>query len=166
MTNDFLTAESGAFGLVDALLQQGSTVAFAESLTAGLASAAVGGVPGASAVLRGGIVVYATDVKATLGDVPAESLRVHGAVSEITAGHLAASARRLLGADWGVSFTGVAGPDEQEGHPAGTVFVGIEGPTTGRVLKLSLTGDRWAIRLASVTAAFKGLVTELDRLRV
>ena len=118
----------GVAELVEVLGAAGQTVAAAESLTAGLFTAAVASVPGSSAVLRGGLVVYATDLKATLAGVDPDRLATDGPVSASTAVALALGARSRCGADWGVGLTGVAGPSEQDGHPVGTVFLGIAGP--------------------------------------
>ena len=150
-----------AAALVSALEARGWTVATAESLTAGLLTATIADVPGASAVLRGGLVVYATDLKHVLADVPEEVLAAHGAVSEETASALAAGAAARCGASVGIGLTGVAGPGEQEGRPVGTVFVGVSVP--GRppwVERLALTGDRGRIRVAACVAAMK-MVTEV-----
>lgn len=154
---------SAATALVSALKARGWTVATAESLTAGLLAATIADVPGASAVLRGGLVVYATELKHVLADVPREVLATHGAVSEETARALAAGAAARCGASVGIGLTGVAGPDEQEGRPVGTVFVGVSVP--GRppwVERLALTGDRQGIRAAACTAAM-ALVTGVAR---
>ncbi|SNS26451.1 CinA family protein [Rhodococcoides kyotonense] len=144
--------------LVAALTRLGQTVATAESLTAGLLSATVAGVPGASAVLRGGVVVYATDLKATLAGVGQDVLDSDGPVAASTAAALADGARRVCGADWGVGLTGVAGPDSQDGHPVGTVFVGIAGPDDTRVNELRLSGDRWTVRRDTVREAVSELL--------
>lgn len=157
---DPLVTSAPAADLVAALLDAGQTVATAESLTAGLLSAAIAGIPGASAVLRGGLIVYATDLKTSLAGVSADTLTVDGPVAASTAEQLAVGARERCGADWGIGLTGVAGPEPQDGRPVGTVFVGIAGPESTEVLRLKLPGDRWTIRVGAVRAA----VTELVRL--
>ena len=139
----------------------GATVAVAESLTAGLLGAALTDLPGSSAVFRGGVQVYATDLKSSLGRVPAHVLAEHGAVSEQTAAALAAGVREGLGATYGLALTGVAGPDEQEGKPAGTLHVGLAGPGGVRTRSLRLPGDRARVRLLAVTAALDLLRREL-----
>lgn len=144
-----------------ALLGRGETVAAAESLTAGLFCATLAGVPGASATLRGGAVVYATDLKATLAGVDAVLLSRVGPVARETAAALAEGIAARCGATWGVGLTGVAGPDPVDDHPPGTVFLGLAGPGGTTVSLLRLTGDRAAVREASVQAAVAGL---LDRL--
>lgn len=156
---DPLTAAVPARRLVEALDAAGQTMATAESLTAGLLAATVAGVPGASAVLRGGVVVYATDLKHVLGGVAADQLTTHGPVAAETAEALAVAVRERCAADWGVALTGVAGPDEQDGQPVGTVYLGIAGPAEVEAMRLALTGDRWAIRLGAAGTA----VVELTR---
>jgi nicotinamide-nucleotide amidase len=117
---------------VAGLLERRETVAVAESLTAGLVVSRLGAVPGVSAALRGGIVAYATDLKATLLDVPPAVLADHGAVSRETAVAMATGVRVRCRSDWGLATTGVAGPDAQEGKPVGTVFVAVVGPGCSR----------------------------------
>jgi nicotinamide-nucleotide amidase len=135
------------------LAARGETVAVAESLTGGLLAAALSERAGASETFRGSVVAYATDLKESLAGVPGPLLAAEGAVSERTAGALAAGARERLGADWGLGVTGVAGPTEQEGHPVGTVFVAVSGPAGGEVRQLQLPGDRAQVRALSVTSA-------------
>ncbi|WP_068276412.1 CinA family protein [Aldersonia kunmingensis] len=151
--SDPLAAAIPARELVHALATAQQTVATAESLTAGLLSATIAGVPGASAVLRGGIVAYATDLKNTLAGVDRAVLDAEGPVSAATAEQLAVGAMVNCGADWGIGLTGVAGPDMQDGRPVGTVFLGLAGPGGTEVVRLQLDGDRWAIRLGAVRAA-------------
>ncbi len=138
--------------LVAALQAAGATVAVAESLTGGLVGAALTEVPGSSAVFRGGLQVYATDLKASLADVPAEVLETHGAVSPQTAKALAEGVRARLGATYGLALTGVAGPDPQEGHPVGTLHVAVAGPDGVVQRSVRLPGDRQRVRLLAVNA--------------
>jgi len=140
--------------VVAELTARGETVATAESLTAGLVCATLARVPGASAVLRGGLVVYATELKASLAGVDPELLAARGAVDPEVAAQLAAGARERCGATWGLGLTGVAGPSSQDGVDPGTVYVGLAGPGTRTVRTLELTGDRDMIRTESVCAAF------------
>jgi nicotinamide-nucleotide amidase len=135
------------------LVAAGQTVAVAESLTGGLLGAALTELPGSSAAFRGGLLVYATDAKASLAGVPDDVLATDGAVSTATAEALAAGARDRLGATWGVGVTGVAGPDPQEGKPVGTVHVAVAGPTGVRSAARRLPGDRSRVRLLAVTSA-------------
>jgi nicotinamide-nucleotide amidase len=150
--------------VVRALRERGQTVAVAESLTGGLLAATIVDVPGASAAFRGGLVVYATDLKATLAGVPPELLAARGPVDPDVAAALAAGARHRCAADWGLSTTGVAGPDVQHGVAVGTVYLGLAGPDGfGLVHRLDLTGDRAAIRHATVAAALGLLAGVLPR---
>ena len=144
-----------------ALQARGETVAAAESLTVGLFCATLAAVPGASATLRGGTVVYATDLKTTLVGVPPELLAEHGPVSRPTAAALAEGVRLRCVATWGVGLTGVAGPDPVDGHHPGTVYVGLSDGGRTDVADLVLPGARQAVRYAAVQAAFEAL---LDRL--
>ena len=120
-----VTAEA----LIAALRRRGETLAVAESLTGGLLAATLVDVPGASRVFRGGLIVYATDLKATLAGVPAELLAARGPVDPDVAVALARGARERCGADWGLATTGVAGPEPQDGAAVGTVFVAVAGPS-------------------------------------
>lgn len=148
-----------------ALLARGETVAAAESLTAGLFCATLASVPGASATLRGGAVVYATDLKAVLAGVPRELLAAKGPVSPETAAALADGIRARCGATWGVGLTGVAGPDPVDGHRPGRVYVGISGNGRTEVLALELPGDRQAVRAGAVAAAMDALLDRVDAAR-
>lgn len=129
MTQGTLIDDTPAPDLVRTLTSRRETVAFCESLTAGLASATVATVPGASTVLRGGLVTYATELKSTLAGVPEKVLDSHGPVAAVTARHMARGARERCSATWGVALTGVAGPDPQDGHPVGEVHIAVSGPS-------------------------------------
>ncbi|MEV0027694.1 CinA family protein [Nocardia sp. NPDC050793] len=155
---DPLTASVPADDLVRALVAARQTVATAESLTAGLVAATIAGVPGASAVLRGGLVVYATDLKTSLAGVSADLLAAEGPVAASTAEQLAVGARTRCAADWGIGLTGVAGPDNQDGHAVGTVFLGLSSPWHTEVMRLQLSGDRWTIRLTATENAVRELL--------
>lgn len=152
------TDPAGAAGrLVAAYAARGLTLASAESLTGGLLGATITGVPGASAIYRGGHVVYATDSKAVVGGVDPAGLAEHGAVSAWTVEALARAVRRHFGADIGVALSGVAGPDRQEGHPAGTVWVAYAWGDRVETALLRLSGDRSAVRAEAVAAALERL---------
>jgi nicotinamide-nucleotide amidase len=155
------TPESAA-RLVSALAAVGATVATAESLTGGLVGGCVTSVAGASAVYLGGVVSYATDVKTSLLGVPASLVEEYGVVSGECAEAMADGVRRLLGATYGLSTTGVAGPDEQEGKPAGTVYVGVAGPAGVHQVALAFSGDRASIRTQTVAAALSAVSEQLS----
>lgn len=142
-----------AHDVIAALLGAELTIASAESLTGGLLCAALVDVPGASEVVRGGVVAYAPDLKASLLGVDAGHLAAHGTVDAGTAAQMARGVRERCRADLGVATTGVAGPDPSEGHPAGTVFVAVADAIDIDVRRLTLAGDRSAIRAGTVGAA-------------
>jgi nicotinamide-nucleotide amidase len=152
-----------ARGLIADLTVRRQTVATAESLTAGLLAATLAGVPGASLVLRGGLVTYTEATKIALAGVPRQVLAQVGPVSVPTARALAVGAQQRCAATWGVGLTGVAGPDPQGGHPVGTVFVGLAGPADTEVLQLLLPGSRWDIRLSAVHRAVTRLRELVER---
>jgi nicotinamide-nucleotide amidase len=146
-------ADDDARALVALLTARGETVATAESLTAGLLAATLAGVPGASAVLLGGLVTYTVETKIALAGVPRELLDDLGPVAAPTAAALAEGARDRCVATWGVGLTGVAGPEPHGGHAVGTVYLGLAGPGATEVAELHLDGTRWDIRLAAVHEA-------------
>lgn len=122
------------------------TVATAESATAGAIAARLGRVPGASAALLGGVVVYATAAKHDLLDVPAELVATHGAVSAEVTEALAAAVCAGTGADWGIAVTGVAGPDPVDDLPVGTGFWALAHPDGNvEVHGRRIPGDRHQI---------------------
>lgn len=155
--------DDDARALVADLTVRRQTVATAESLTAGLLAATLAGVPGASVVLRGGLITYTVDTKVELAGVAPELLAEVGPVAEPTARALAVGAMQRCGATWGVGVTGVAGPEPHGGHPVGTVFLGLAGPVGTDVVRLSLTGTRWDIRLGAVRAALSALRAVVER---
>jgi nicotinamide-nucleotide amidase len=147
--------------VIGLLAGRGDTIAVAESLTGGLLAAALTAIPGASAVFRGGVVAYASDLKNSLLGVPASLLDRHGAVHPAVAAAMAEGACRRLTAGVGAATTGVAGPDPADGQPVGTVHIAVSagGRTTGRAL--SLSGDRSQIRSSTVEQVLSLLVTVL-----
>lgn len=154
MTTDAQTYQRVA-RLLDLLRGRGETVATAESLTAGMVCAALTEVPGASDVVRGGLVVYATALKHDLAGVDATLLAERGAVHPDVASMLASGARRRCGADWGIGLTGVAGPDPQDGAAPGTVYLGFAGPAGVTVRSVRLPGGRHDVRSGAVRAALE-----------
>ncbi|WP_293768262.1 nicotinamide-nucleotide amidohydrolase family protein [uncultured Corynebacterium sp.] len=156
---------SGAPELLTLLAARGDTLGTCESVTAGLAAASLADVPGASAVLRGGLITYATAVKAHFTHVPLERLEAQGVVSEYTALKMAQAACDETDADWGLSFTGVAGPDMQEDKLAGTVYIGV----ASRVYDVAeayaaqgLEGSRNEIRRGAVEQGFALLTSYIE----
>lgn len=152
-------------GIIGSLTAKHLTIAVAESLTGGLLVAELIRTPGASAVVLGGVVAYSTELKHTVLGVDAEVLAAHGAVHPDVAAQMAAGVRDALAvagepAYIGISTTGVAGPDQQDGQPVGTVYLGFAIGTEVRTKRLQLEGDREAIRRAAVVES----LSELARL--
>jgi nicotinamide-nucleotide amidase len=148
--------------VISMLRAAGRTVAAAESLTGGLVVAALTSVPGASVAVRGGVVSYAIDLKASLLGVPQAMLDKHGAVYPGVASAMANGVRQRLGATFGVATTGVAGPDPADGQPAGTVHIAVSAQDDTVVRTLALDGDRDLIRSLTVE---RSLALLLGRLR-
>jgi len=159
---DLTETRRAAADAVHRLVDQRVTVATAESLTGGLVAATVVEIPGVSAVFRGGLIVYATDLKAALAGVPEGLLAERGPVDADVAAALAAGARARCGADWGVATTGVAGPDPQDGKPVGLVYIAVCGPGHSAVRELKLDGNRDAVRTESVTRVLQLLSEALQ----
>ncbi len=140
------TMESVVLDLCEA---RGWSLGVAESLTGGLVGARLANVPGASRTYRGSIASYATEVKRSLLGVEAERV-----VSEAAAVEMADGARRVLGCEVALSITGVAGPDEQDGQPVGTVWFGIALPEhETSAVTARLPGDRERVRQFSTISA-------------
>jgi len=134
------------------LLSHGATIAVAESLTGGLVAAALTSTPGSSGTMRGGVVVYATDLKSTLAGVDPGLLRSRGPVDPDVARELAEGVRHRLGATIGLGVTGVAGPDPQDGVSIGTVFAAVTGTRVSLVEEWHFDGNRDQIRAGVVQA--------------
>lgn len=141
--------------VVEKLKQRGLTVSASESLTGGSFQKAVTDITGSSQIFPGGFVTYSASAKENLLDIPKEIIIENGVVSEATAKWMAERTRIKMGTDFGVSFTGVAGPDTLEGNPAGTVWIGISqrGRQTA-AFEYHFYGDRDAVRVRSVLAGF------------
>ncbi|QNA92458.1 MULTISPECIES: CinA family protein [unclassified Microbacterium] len=149
---------SVAVSVLSALRERGWTMGVAESLTGGALCAEIVSVPGASSVLLGGVVAYATEVKATVLGVEGELLATYGPVHPQVAEQMAGGVRRVVRvggrvADVGVSTTGIAGPDSPDGQPVGTVHIGVVTPTASRTKAFLFHGDREEIRAKAVEAA-------------
>jgi nicotinamide-nucleotide amidase len=138
-----------------ALTERALTVAVAESLTGGLVVADLVSVPGASVVVRGGIVAYATDLKHDLLGVDAALLAAGGPIQAAVAEQMAEGVRARLEADVGLATTGVAGPDPQDGHPPGEVWISVASASGIRSMRLELGGDRASIRRETVDAVIE-----------
>lgn len=141
--------------VVEKLKQRGLTVSASESLTGGSFQKAVTDIAGSSQIFPGGFVTYSASAKENLLNIPKEIIIENGVVSEATAKWMAERTRIKMDTDFGVSFTGVAGPDTLEGNPAGTVWIGISqrGSQTA-AFEYHFYGDRDAVRVRSVLAGF------------
>lgn len=132
----------------------GRTLVTAESLTGGGIGAVLTGVPGSSAVYKGGVICYTNWVKERILGVSGETLKTRGAVSAQTAREMAGGVRALLQADIAVSVTGLAGPAGDDfGNPVGTVFIGYEDAQKSLVKPCFFSGDRESIRRQTQEAA-------------
>jgi nicotinamide-nucleotide amidase len=156
-----VTVSTLAANILAELAGRGQTLASAESVTGGMIGALLTGVPGASESYLGGVISYATRLKATLAGVTASTLTELGPVAAGTAVEMARGVAERCSADWGLATTGVAGPDTQNGHPVGQVFVAVSHQSSDllSVRELLLQGDRARIRELSAVAAL-GLLAE------
>jgi nicotinamide-nucleotide amidase len=157
-------AEPVAARVVSALAARGEHLAVAESLTGGLLCARIVDVPGASVVLRGGVVAYASEVKASLLGVDGALLASSGAVHPLVAEQMAIGVAARLGAEHALATTGVAGPDPADGIEPGRVYIAHAGPGGVVVETAQLPGDRLQIRTATVRRALELLLDRLDGL--
>lgn len=149
-----MPADPLASAVIASLVARGQTLATAESLTGGLIGAALTSVPGSSAAYRGGLITYASDLKHSLAGVPADVLAGAGVISPQTAAAMATGVREACASDWGLAVTGVAGPDPQEGHEAGEVWIGLCGPGLPAIARpLDLAGGRDDVREQTVASA-------------
>ncbi len=143
------------------LRRRGYTLAVMESCTGGMVGAAITEISGSSDYFLGGAITYSNAMKAQAG-VPDQALQANGAVSEEAAREMAEAARRTFGADYGVSVTGVAGPDDQNGVKAGTVFIGVAAPSGSTVTRHEFPSRRPLVRNRAVTAALLQLIQALQ----
>jgi len=148
----FEQSHASALRLVHVLADAGLTVATCESLTGGLVGATITSIPGASAVFRGGLITYASDLKAALAGVDAQWIAEHGVVNDTTARQMATGCAHTCQADLGLACTGVAGPDRQDGQRPGTVHIAVAHDAQVFTRQLSLSGEREAVRLGTVSA--------------
>lgn len=144
--------------VVSALAAEGRTLAVCESLTGGGIGQAITAVPGSSAVFRGGLITYATDLKANLLGLGTALVERYGVVSGEVACAMAEASRDLCGSDWSVAVTGVAGPEWQDGQPPGTVFIAVAGPQGAASARHVFDGDRAAVREQTIRSALAAVL--------
>ena len=141
--------------VVEELKKRQISITAAESLTAGLFQASLADFSGVSAIFKGGFVTYSLEEKAKMLDIPQTELEIHGVVSTYTAEKMAEQAREKTASDIGISLTGVAGPESLEGHPAGTVFIGLSQASGTEVIRVNIGGrSREDVRKIAVMHAF------------
>ena len=141
--------------VVEELKKRQKSITAAESLTAGLFQATLADFSGVSAIFNGGFITYSLEEKSKMLDISEQELKEHGVVSEFTARKMAEQARIKTQSDYGVSLTGVAGADSLEGHPAGTVFIGLAHAKGTEVIKANIAGrSRADVRHIAVMHAF------------
>ena len=141
--------------VVEELKKRQISITAAESLTAGLFQASLADFSGVSAIFKGGFVTYSLEEKAKMLDIPQTELEIHGVVSTYTAEKMAEQAREKTASDIGISLTGVAGPESLEGHPAGTVFIGLSQESGTEVIRVNVGGrSRTDVRKIAVMHAF------------
>ena len=141
--------------VVEELKKRQISITAAESLTAGLFQASIADFSGVSAIFKGGFVTYSLEEKAKMLDIPQAELEIHGVVSAYTAEKMAEQAREKTASDIGISLTGVAGPESLEGHPAGTVFIGLSQESGTEVIRVNIGGrSRTDVRKIAVMHAF------------
>lgn len=166
ITQTRANSRTDAERLLERLGDLGWSIGVAESLTGGLVVASLIDVPGASAIVRGGVVAYATDLKHALLGVDATLLATHGAVHPEVARQMAEGVRRTLGAPGhdvqvGIATTGIAGPDSPDHQPVGTVHLAVSTPLGTRVESLQLTGTRDRIRTSAARHALRATLHAL-----
>ena len=157
----YKNASAEAFRL---LKETKAHVSFAESLTGGRIAAALIENSGASSVIDESYVTYAAESKMRLLGVKKETVDIKGVVSCECAREMAEGVRKISHADWGVSATGLAGPDGgTDETPVGTVFIGISSENETRVHECHFTGDRESVRLQTVKTAFELLCEAIKK---
>ena len=155
--NEALAAE-----VLERARNRGATLGTAESCTGGLVAATLTAIPGSSEVVRGGVVSYWAEVKRDVLGVPEDEIETFGVVSEQCARAMAEGAARVLGCDYTVSTTGIAGPGGAEpGKPVGTVCFGLHTPQGDRTLTTSRGSSRDEVRSLAVRTALRLLLEEL-----
>lgn len=156
--------ESLEFQVGSALRQKGWTLALGESCTGGLVAHRITEVAGSSEYFLGGVVAYSNPVKHGLLQVAEQTLERHGAVSEETARQMARGARAVLGADVGLSVTGIAGPGGGTTEkPVGLTVLAVSTPAGEWIERHVWNGDRQANKQASAEAALRLLLRALSK---
>lgn len=145
------------------LEEREATIATAESLTGGQLAVKLTATPGSSKTFLGGVVSYATEVKTDVLGVDEAVVEQYGVVSAECAREMARGVRQVMGSTYALSTTGVAGPEDQEGKPPGTVYVGIAGPDGETTVALELSGKRGVVQEKTCEQALSALCGILRR---
>lgn len=148
-----MSAEPLAPAIIKLMKRRGLSLSTAESITGGGLASALTDVAGSSSVYLGGVVTYSDVSKTKFLGIPKRTLNKESAVSEVVAISMAQSVRSQFKTDYAISTTGVAGPGRAYGQKAGTVWIGIAGPQGAVSILLALSGDRAAIRHATIESA-------------
>lgn len=157
-----MTLNEKAKAVLKVLVKKKQTLAVAESCTGGLLSTAITSISGASQVFSGGLVAYSNRTKQVVLKVPASTIKTHGAVSEIVAKKMASNARKILGTQWGIGITGIAGPKGGTAtKPVGLVYIAVSGTKFVVVKKKIFKGSRKAVQRQSAITALKLLTQQI-----
>lgn len=152
-----MICEKSSRFIVESLIKRNETISTAESITGGLIAAALTDIAGSSQVYLGGVVSYSIEMKKLELDIPVSEIKKVGVVSEAIAVAMALAMKKKSGSTWALSSTGVAGPGDLDGVPAGTVWIGVAGPKLTQGIELSLAGSREKVRLGAVESALGAL---------
>lgn len=150
--------------LIECAKQKQITISSCESFTAGLFSAALASIPGASAVLKGGFVTYFTEMKTVLAHVDANLIKQYGVVSKECAMEMAEKTRTITDSDYCVSFTGNAGPSSMEGKPAGLFYCAISTKEQTKSFEFQVNFERNCLRGYAINQMIQELITEIEKL--
>ena len=150
--------------VIASLIEKKATVATAESCTGGMVAEKLTSVSGASSAIKYSVVTYCNKAKEILVGVNHETLEKFGAVSEQTASEMAAGVRKIMGADIGVSVTGLAGPLGDEGKPVGLVYIGVSSDNYSAVLENHFGGDRDSVRKQAADTALELVLKATEKL--
>ncbi len=140
--------------VLELLIKQNKTVAFAESCTGGWLGKLITDIPGSSKAFLGGVVSYSNEAKIKILNVPEETIEKFGAVSPQTAFYMTNNVRKLFNSDFGIGITGVAGPSQSEKKPAGLVFIAACSKERTVIKKYNFRGDREMVRQQSTSRAY------------
>ncbi len=162
--NDLYSAtEDDIFKVVlQMLIEQGYSLAVAESCTGGMLASSIVDVPGSSSCFHGGVIAYSNSVKHELLSVPVDLINTVGAVSSQVAERMAQGVRELFNSTWGIGITGIAGPGGASAEkPVGLVYISVANAVSSKVIQMVFPATRFAIRKRSVILAIDLLRREI-----